>query len=274
VGDELAPEVPLFCTTCFMLYHASDSAVERFSMWIGQWTEPRIWHAVRTVALALLLVPGVGCGSRAAAAKKPASAASASSPALTAPDRLPDAGWSRFGVPHLAMSLVLPDRTHWKQEEGRGSSVLLVHGTTGTRLTLRIDPTSRRARWQDCLGQLSNTHRNVLQPEDANLLGPRPWQAPAGFTGEIWGWVGPGAERGLLSARFVAVAVDVDRCLFLVGETAARGSNASDELARRMALLVDGVASRLELLTADSRGEVGRSPIPAVPDGPSKAVDR
>lgn len=241
---------------------------------IGKSGEPWNWHAVRTLGAAAALALGVGCGAPASAANKPASVAPGPAPTQPSLDRLPDAGWGRLGVRHLAMSLALPDRAQWNQKDGRGPSVLLVHRTTGTRLTLRLEPTSRRARWQDCLGQLSSTHASVLQPEDANLLGPRPWQAPAGFTGNIWGWVGPGPERGLLLARFVAVAVDVDRCLSLVGETTARGSNASEELARRMALLVDGVARRLELSTADSRVGAGRSSIPVVPDETSSSGDR
>ena len=81
----------------------------------------------------------------------------------------------------------------------------------------------------------------------------RPLRAPAGFNGTVTVGVLP-IPAGL-EGYALAFGASVGRCYAAVFTTRAEGAGSEETLGRRLALIVDGVLSRVHLRSVEDRAE-------------------
>lgn len=144
----------------------------------------------------------------------------------------------------------LPGKSAWASHEG-ASWLGLEHAPSASFLALRTWRAERLVRREDCAAAARLSRGSLPVVHEEALIERRPLAAPTGFDTELI--VGVEPDGAALSGYALAIGSSVGRCYAAVFTTRVSGPDADQELAARLALIVDQVFGTVRLLDVDER---------------------
>lgn len=190
----------------------------------------------------------LACACGAPPADPPRAAVKVAPPA--AADALPDGNWGELELPSVPASLTLPDRRYWSARE-RGTFVELEHAASGSRITLRLWRAPRLVRPRECEAEARLSRPDLPRATPDTELEHARVDYPKGFDGELSVGVDPHGRGAHGHATLAAAAPG--RCLFVIFESIASGSDAAAHVADRLTVVVGGVLPLVRIPSVDAR---------------------
>lgn len=220
--------------------------------------------ALLALAVGSLLGALCGCSQAAMPPKSPDPAP----PAAIRMKAQAPSGWAFIEGAELPLRLRLPFASEWQRRETK-TSLRLEHPATQSQMVVRLWPTSRLVTTEQCLGELA-----LLEPdaalaqqsfmrlattssspgdEDMNFVVSKPFEPGADFHGLTRAAVHPTTVDGATMGIAIAVAAGVGRCLALIATTTVAAPKGEQELADRLAWIVEGTTQSLTVRTVEGR---------------------
>jgi len=228
-------------------------------------------------ALVLGTLLAVLCGCSPAAPKRSSSMqAPPSKP--TVPTESASTGWAWLEATQVPLRIRLPYGAEWQRRETK-TSMHLEHGATHTRLVVRLWPASRQVTADQCLGELrlldldadsaaltwhlAARHRATSDATapgefDPNIVAEKSFAPGVGFDGFLCAGVIPTKGQAMLQGTVLGVSASVGHCVALVATTSVDTSDSEQQLAARLAWIVEGTAPSIALRTVESRVNAAR----------------
>jgi hypothetical protein len=144
----------------------------------------------------------------------------------------------------------LPDRESWRVADGP-TWLVAEHVPSSSLLALRAWRADRLVRRAECEAQARLARRTIPIVREEAVVDRRVASAPQGFEVELVAGVEPSA-RGV-SGYVIAIGSSVGRCYAAVFTTVVSGGNAEEEVATRLAGVVDRVLSGVRVRSVDER---------------------
>jgi hypothetical protein len=169
-----------------------------------------------------------------------------------------NAAWVRRRSVRFSVEFELPSGREWDVDDASERWLVATHRATDSQLRIRVWPAERLVRPEDCKAQLV-LWRPATPLRFDQELERRSVDAPAPFRTELAVGVKQG-RKGALEGYILAFGAAVGRCYAAVFVTRAQGLDSRAVLARRLAVIGDGVIVRLRFFSIDDRvrGEVLR----------------
>lgn len=195
---------------------------------------------------ALLLL--AGCS----ASPKPAAPAREPPPAVSAAPNERGFGGrlARVEVRSQGVTLLLPDSSGW-QGQTAGTWSVLSHDATGSRLYLKQWRAARLVRPDECLTQARLGQPAMIFLHDEEIVERRKVTTPPGFSGDVV--VAVREVGGELHGYAELSAAGIGRCLVGVFQTVTRGSGREEEVADRLAVIVENVFGQARTRVVEDR---------------------
>lgn len=163
-----------------------------------------------------------------------------------------DRGWGRVALPRVALELQLPEVERWRKARPSAWEHL-EHAASRSRLDLRLTRAERLVRPQDCEARARLERPDLpALAEGEEALDQRTLRAPPGFFTRVTVLVAESAPAEL-EGHVTAFGAAVGRCFALHFVTHATGANASDEVARRLGLVVAKLLPNIVVADVDAR---------------------
>ena len=170
------------------------------------------------------------------------------------PGGLSDSGWGRMELPSVPASVALPELRYWRARE-RGTFVELEHAASGSRITLRAWRAPRLVRPRECEAEARLARPDLPSATAETELERARVAYPEGFDAELSVGVEP-HEHGA-RGHATLVAAGTGRCLFVVFESVATGSEAAAHVADRLTIAVAGILPNVRIRSVDARAISG-----------------
>jgi hypothetical protein len=199
------------------------------------------------------------------AASVPGTATPVAAPVSTAGQPRTASAWAFIDGTELPVRLRIPFAAEWQRRETK-TSLRLEHPRDNSQIIVRLWLTARLVTVDRCASELA-----LIEPEAA-LARQTPMPSasdtevsdlgevvvekfePGGdFHGSVRAFVHAGDGVETTAGTVVAIAAGVGRCLALVASTSVVGANAEQQIADRLAWLVEGVTKSLSLRTVEGR---------------------
>lgn len=183
------------------------------------------------------------------------SAVPAAPPIPPATVSLEDAHWGEVRSSRYSIVVPLPERTSWTIDDKRAQWFTARHDASRSELTLRTWRASRLGKRDECLVQLRLWRPSLPDPErdPESVMESRRLGAPTDYDTLLTLGVARRGIEGELEGYAIAVGHDVGSCFAAVYLTQARGAGAEEAIAARLALIGDGVLSRVRRIAVEDR---------------------
>ncbi len=201
--------------------------------------------------LSLISSLALGCASASPTPVNSGQNRAATPPAETAGAALLDRGWGRVALPRAALELSLPELSGWRKAKPSAWEHLR-HAASRSRLDLRVTRAERLVRPEDCEARARLEHPELPVAEDDEALDRRTLRAPRGFLTRVTVLVAESAPAEL-EGHVTAFGAAVGRCFALHFSTRTSGPGASEEVARRLGLVVAKLLPSVALADVDQR---------------------
>lgn len=175
------------------------------------------------------------------------------------PSEISDTNWQSVTSLRQSLELPLPVRNDWAVDD-REPWLVARHRATHSELRARTWTAPRLVQPADCEAQL-RLWRPSLPPTGADTAAVRrPLDAPEGFRGSIVAGVVEDASG--LQGYALAIGSTIGRCYAALFTTHAAGGGSEQAIGRRLAIIVDGVLSRVRTRSVEDRALDSRPPHP------------
>jgi len=184
------------------------------------------------VVLSISLAGGLGCGGTAPRPPAP------TPPPSIAVQTLSGESWGLFRSKRFDLALSLPDGKAWRIDDTSLRWLHAVHPATGSELLVRKWRDDLRSNHSRCETR-ARRWRTLPEIADAELVEQRPVPVPPGFDTKLRvGIVASGPEQPI-GGVVVAFGGWSRQCFAYVFSTSARGRGVEEEIAQRLALMVE-----------------------------------
>jgi hypothetical protein len=149
----------------------------------------------------------------------------------------------------------LPERSSWSIDDKRAQWFTARHDASRSELTVRTWRASRLGKRDECMLQL-RLWRPTLPDAEKNpesVMESRTLGAPSDYDTLLTLGVLKQGSEGELEGYAIAVGHDVGSCFAAVYLTQARGPGAEEAIAARLALIGDGVMTRVRRIGVEDR---------------------
>jgi hypothetical protein len=172
-------------------------------------------------------------------------------PPLEAGASFSSRGWATVVSQRFFVAFPLPDASEWRVDDKSGRWLTAAHLPSKSMLWVRAWREGSVVSHAACEAVARSYRPDLLGRDESALADRRPLGAPAGFDTELA--ISVSRNKEAMGAVVAAFGARVRQCLVLIYATRADGPSASDIIADRISVMVDGVFSRVETRTVDDR---------------------
>lgn len=160
-------------------------------------------------------------------------------------------GWSDVASRRFFVAIPLPERRSWRVDDSTTPWLVARQPASSSELLARTWTAQRLVRPAECERQARLWRPDLPAPSDDTTVDARTIAVPADYQTQLVVAVQPHA--GGIDGFALAFGATVGRCYALVYSTSAKGPGAETAVGRRLAIIVDGVISRVHGLRIEDR---------------------